>query len=189
MIIFGICSNVTAGAKKLPASVTRRQTGTYRKRIKKLPELPVSKKLEFDSKEDRRSVRLFFQDEARLGRTDTSMILPYANSECMKIFMKGFSGDFSFYSVIMAMDQVSWHSVRYKNIDNFSPLFQPAYSPDVNPAEHVWITSEKNGGFKNKTFSSLEEVEEQFIDAVNSCLTNGETIRSITEFKWMLKAI
>jgi transposase len=45
-------------------------------------------------------------------------------------------------------------------------LFQPAYSPEVNPAEHIWQRVRKNGNFKNKTFNSMEEVERQLVIAV-----------------------
>ncbi|MDR2652310.1 MAG: hypothetical protein LBC68_08365 [Prevotellaceae bacterium] len=37
-----------------------------------------------------------------------SMILPYANSECMAIFLEEFSKQFSDYRVIMVMDNASW---------------------------------------------------------------------------------
>jgi hypothetical protein len=117
-----------------------------------------------------------------------SMVLPYANGECMNIFMTEFSKEFSSYRVIMAMDNASWHSSRY-NADNIVPLFQPAHSPELNPAEHVWQHVKENGGFKNRTFTSIAEVELQLVSAVNTLLTDMETVRSITGFNWILEAI
>jgi arabinogalactan endo-1,4-beta-galactosidase len=116
-----------------------------------------------------------------------SMILPYANSECMKIFMEEFSKEFSTYRVIMAMDKASWHS-NYK-VDNVVQLFQPAYSPEVNCAENIWRYVRENGGFKNKTFNSMDEVEEQLVKVINTCLTDRDVVKSITGFKWILEAI
>jgi hypothetical protein len=117
-----------------------------------------------------------------------SMILPYANGECMNVFRAEFSKEFSAYRVIMAMDNASWHSAR-NDTDNIVPLFQPAYSPEVNPAEIIWRYVKENGGFKNRTFNSIEEVEQQLVKAVNTLLIEKETVKSITGFKWILEDI
>jgi hypothetical protein len=117
-----------------------------------------------------------------------SMILPYANGDCMDIFMKEFSKEFSNYRIIMGMDNASWHS-KYLNIDNIVPLFQPAHSPELNPAENIWQYIRESGGFKNKTFNSMEEVELQLVDAVNTLLTDKSAIKSITGFHWIIKAL
>lgn len=117
-----------------------------------------------------------------------SMVLPYANGECMTLFLTEFSKEFSDYRVIMAMDNASWHSAC-SNADNIVPLFQPAYSPQVNPAENVWRYVKENGGFKNRTFDSMQEVEQQLVNAVNTLLTDKETVKSITGFKWILDAV
>jgi transposase len=62
------------------------------------------------------------------------MILPYANSECMVIFLEEFSKQFPDYRVIMVMDNASWHSKSItKKIENIVPLFQPPYSLNLNP--------------------------------------------------------
>jgi hypothetical protein len=117
-----------------------------------------------------------------------SMVLPYTNGECMNVFMAEFAKEFSNYRVIMAMDNASWHSA-YDNTDNIVPLFQPAHSPELNPAEHIWQHLKENGGFKNWTFNSIAEVEQQLVDAVNTLLTDREAVKSITGFKWILEAI
>jgi hypothetical protein len=39
----------------------------------------------------------------------TSLILPYANTEMMNIFLKQTSDDFNNYFVLMLVDQAGWH--------------------------------------------------------------------------------
>jgi transposase len=39
--------------------------------------------------------------------------------------------------MILAMDNASWHSSKI-DAGNIVPLFQPAHSPELNPAERVW---------------------------------------------------
>ena len=119
-----------------------------------------------------------------------SMILPYVNGVCMDIYLEEFSKKFSDYRVIMGMDNASWHSSNInKNLDNIVPLFQPAYSPELNPAENVWHYIRESGNFKNRTFNSMAEVEEQLIVATNTLLSDKEKIKSITGFTWVKKAL
>jgi hypothetical protein len=117
-----------------------------------------------------------------------SLILPKADYNCMNIFLNEFSKVFAQYRVIMGMDNAAWHD-KNKTIDNIVPLFIPPYSPEVNPAEHIWEYIREAGGFKNKTFESMKEVDEQLVHAVNTLLTDKETVKSITGFRWILKAL
>ena len=87
------------------------------------------------------------------------MVLPYANGECMGIYLEEFSKQFSDYRVVMSMDNAAWHSYkRIEKIDNTVPLFQPPYSPEVNPAENIWHDIRESGDFKNRTFNSIKDV-------------------------------
>jgi transposase len=119
-----------------------------------------------------------------------SMILPYANGKCMNIFLEEFSSFFSNYKVIMGMDNASWHSSNVtEKLDNIVPLFQPVHSPELNPAEHVWHYIRESGHFKNRTFKSMKEVEEQLIITVNTLLNDKDKIKSITGFSWIKKGL
>jgi hypothetical protein len=116
-----------------------------------------------------------------------SMILPHATGECMDIFLKEFSKQFAHYRVIMGMDNAPWHNSEMSK--HIVPLFQPAYSPELNPAEHIWQHIRENGEFKNRTFNTIQEVEDNLCKAVNTLLTDKIKIKSITGFKWILNAI
>jgi len=116
-----------------------------------------------------------------------SMILPYATGGCMDIFLNEFSKKFADYRVIMGMDNAPWHNNEMGK--HIVPLFQPAYSPELNPAEHIWQYIRENGEFKNRTFNSIQEVEDNLCVAVNTLLIDKNKIKSITRFKWILNAI
>ena len=117
-----------------------------------------------------------------------SLILPYANGDCMNVFLKMMSEEFSHYRMIIAMDNASWHS-KENDIENIVPLFQPPHSPEVNPAEHVWEHIRENGGFKNKTFETIRDVEQKLCAAVLNLLDDKEKVKSLTGFRWVLDAI
>ena len=83
---------------------------------------------------------------------------------------------------IIAMDNASWHS-KENDIENIVPLFQPAHSPELNPAEHVWEYIRENGGFKNQTFATLPEVEQNLCVTVQNLLDDKEKVKSLTGFR------
>jgi transposase len=117
-----------------------------------------------------------------------SLILPYANGECMDIFMKGVSQKFSNYRIVMAMDRASWHTGnKAKKWENIVPLFQPAYSPELNPVENIWHHIRETYNFKNTTFNSMEEVENRLAKALREL--DKETVKSISQFKWIYQVI
>ena len=78
----------------------------------------------------------------------------------MDAFMKEVSETFSKYRIIMAMDRASWHTKNSTGKwENIVPVFQPSYSPELNPVENVWHYIREEGGLKNETFNTLKEVE------------------------------
>jgi transposase len=69
----------------------------------------------------------------------TSLVLPYANTKMMNLFLKQVSEDFRDYFIIIQVDRVFWH--RSKNLEipeNIRLLTQPSYSPELMPVEHLW---------------------------------------------------
>ena len=117
-----------------------------------------------------------------------SLILPYANTECMQIFLKGFSETFNNYRIILAMDRASWHTGESAQIlDNIRPLFQPPYSPELNPVEILWHHIREKGQFKNRTFNSMKDVEENLSEQLKNI--DEKTVKSLSQFPWILSAI
>lgn len=106
----------------------------------------------------------------------------------MDIFMQGVSDEFKDYRIIMAMDSASWHTGdKAKKWDNIVPLFQPPYSPELNPVENLWHYIRENGRFKNTTFKSMEDVEEQLSEELRNL--DRKTVQSISLFHWINSAI
>ena len=88
----------------------------------------------------------------------------------------------------MAMDRASWHTfIKTGKWENIVPLFQPPYSPEVNPAENMWHHIREEGGFKNATFNTLEEVELKLAEKLKNL--DEKTVKSITLFKWIKEAV
>jgi len=105
-----------------------------------------------------RSIREYLYSYAAvcpaLGKM-TSLILPYANTEMMNIFLKQVSDDFNNYFVLMLVDQAGWHkAMELKVPETLRFIEQPSHSPELNPAEHLWDDLREKE-FHNEAFGSL----------------------------------
>ncbi len=62
----------------------------------------------------------------------TSLILPYANTKMMNLFLKQVSQDFAEYFIILQVDRASWHLSKSLEIpDNIRLVPQPSHSPEL----------------------------------------------------------
>jgi len=115
----------------------------------------------------------------------TSLVLPYANTDMMSLFLEEVALDFEDYFVVMLVDQAGWHISNSLRVpENIRLIPQPAHSPELNPAEHVWEElREKN--FTNKAFRSLKEVEEALCTGIMDITNNPERLRSLTYFPYL----
>ena len=106
----------------------------------------------------------------------------------MSIFMQEVSKTFKQYRIIMVMNRASWHTGnKTKKWENIIPLFQPPYSPELNPVESIWHLIREDGSFKNKTFNTLNEVEAKLEVYLKNM--NEDTVKSTTLFNWIKDAI
>jgi transposase len=175
------------------------------------------------SQEDKRPVKLFFQDEARFGRLSDpaycwapsglrpivssqivrefthvfsavspndgrsfSLILPYADTEAMNIFLQEFSEAFQEYRIILVMDKAAWHrSKDLSMVDNIRYIYQPPYSPELNPVEHLWEYIRENY-FKNAYWPSMATLEEALSATLKKITDCSEMIRSLVGFHWAI---
>lgn len=118
-----------------------------------------------------------------------SLVLPFANTEAMSAFLREISLVFPRHYVVLHMDQAGWHkSANLEIPKNIRIEFLPPYSPQLNPAEHVWDEIREKW-FKNKYFETLEQVEEQLCKGLKDLEDKPEIVAGITGFPWILNAI
>lgn len=121
---------------------------------------------------------------AALGKM-TSLILPYANTEMMNLFLKEVAHDFKDSFVIMVIDRAGWHvSTRLKIPENIRLLPLPPYSPELNPVEHIWEDLRENA-MPNKAFKSLDQVQDALCHRLRELDHNPEHVRSMTNFPYL----
>ena len=112
----------------------------------------------------------------------TALLLPATNTSMMNIFLHHVSTTFSNYFIVMQTDQAGWHKAKDLLIpENIRLIYQPAYSPELNPVEHLWDDIREKA-FYNRTFPSLDVVINTLCDQLLRLEGNSELLRSMTYF-------
>ena len=112
----------------------------------------------------------------------TSLLLPYASTAMMKLFLEHVSQEFADYFIVMQVDRAGWHDADTLVIpENIRLILQPAYSPELNPVEHLWDYLRENY-FHNWAAPTLKQVIEVLIDGLQLLAADVELLRSMTNF-------
>ena len=114
-----------------------------------------------------------------------SLVLPFANTAMMNLFLAHLSSEFAHSFIILQLDRAGWHRAKHLKIpENIRLLPQPAYSPEVMPVEHLWEEIREKH-FYNRMFNSLDAVEETLCEALKTLMDTPEQVRSMTFFPHM----
>jgi len=112
------------------------------------------------------------------------LVLPYANTVCMQLFLDELSKTYIEDYILLVCDRASWHTTGKLCIPkNIKLIFIPPATPEMNPMEQIW-TNLRSVGFCNEIFSTLSKVVDRLCDTINS-LTNS-TVKSIMGRDWIL---
>jgi transposase len=91
--------------------------------------------------------------------------------------------------IVLVLDRAGWKptSVKLRVPEHVHLLFLPPYSPELQPAEHLWPLT--NAALVNRHFSSIEDLEDaQFAHCV-ALQRQPDRIRSTPCFHWWPKQI
>ncbi|MCL2500504.1 MAG: IS630 family transposase [Defluviitaleaceae bacterium] len=112
------------------------------------------------------------------------LILPYANTHCMNIFLQHLSDEYLDDRILLVCDGATWHRSKLLDIpSNIRFIFLPPATPEMNPIEQIWKEIRKLG-FKNEIFPTLNHVMDRLCEVINSLST--VVIKSITGRAWII---
>jgi transposase len=111
----------------------------------------------------------------------TALVLPYANTSMMNLFLQQVSVDANYF-IVMQVDGAAWHRSQELVIpENIRLLFQPAHSPELNPVEHVWEELREKH-FYNRMFDSMDAVMDTLCEGLQDLMRVPQRLRSMTYF-------
>ena len=112
----------------------------------------------------------------------TSLILPRADTAMMNLFLEHVATTFQEYFIVMQVDQAGWHQAKDLQVpENIRLIPQPPYSPELNPAEHLWEHLREKQ-FPNLACASLEEVVDKLCEELTHLESEPKRLRSMTYF-------
>lgn len=112
----------------------------------------------------------------------TAFVLPTANTAMMQLFLEHVSHTFADYFIVMQVDRAGWHGTKALVIpENIRLISQPAYSPELNPVEHLWEELREKR-LSHLALASLDEVIEKVCDGLKVLEADPERLRSMTCF-------
>jgi len=118
-----------------------------------------------------------------------SLVLPCVNSTAMSIFLDEVSNRHPDKYILMFLDKASWHRSKQLRIPfNMRLMYLPAYSPELNPVEHIWDELREKW-FNNYTFNSIGAVEDRLVKGLRSLENNKPLIKSTSGFNWIVSII
>lgn len=109
-------------------------------------------------------------------------IMPRLNTQVFAIALAQFAATTDKH-VLLVMDNAAWHRSGKLTIpDNVTVLFQPPYSPEVQPAEHLWQFTD--APLANTCPDNLDCLETLLADQCALLQQQPEIIKSATKFHW-----
>ena len=110
--------------------------------------------------------------------------MPEVSTEVMNTFLAGFSATRAADEhALMVMDGAGWHLSGDLDVpDNVSLVILPAYSPELNPIERIWLY------LRERHLS--HRLLDSYDDIVNACCTawnklTAERLQSLTCYPYL----
>lgn len=83
--------------------------------------------------------------------------------------------------VFLFLDRAGWHTSRkLQPLPGLSLLYLPPFSPELQPAEHLWRLSD--APLVKRCFSSLDDLQAAQAERCNCLQDHPELVRSATNF-------
>jgi hypothetical protein len=116
-------------------------------------------------------------------------LMPTSDTYCMNLHLAEISRTAGpDVHVALVLDQAGWHGSKGLNIpDNITLVPLPAYSPELNPMELVWLYI-KSHYLSNRVYLDHEALYAAGTDGWNRFTQDPITAQSLCNFSWIQSA-
>ena len=114
-----------------------------------------------------------------------SLVLPWVSAQTMSMFLGEVAQRHAEEFIVMVMDQAGWHIAGELLVpSNMRLVLLPPYSPELNPAEHLWEALREER-FANTVFADLDVIETVLTDGLRDLESDPLKTQSLTGFDWI----
>jgi hypothetical protein len=114
-----------------------------------------------------------------------SLICQECHTDIMNVFLNQLSRSYANNRNVIFMDKASWHqSKELLPLNNIRIILLPPYSPELNPAEHIWEHIREKY-LANVFIESNKDLEDRLAEALLLTGSDQETLKSLTAFNWL----
>jgi len=109
-----------------------------------------------------------------------ALAVPYTDTAVFQIFLDQFAErtKSSNKRTVLVIDNASWHHSTSLHWHHIVPMYLPAYSPDLNPIERLWLVL-KNRFFTNWFTRDPDKLLARVCEALKSLIDSPDEISSI----------
>lgn len=84
---------------------------------------------------------------------------------------------------MLVLDRAGWHASAKVHVpEHVHLLFLPPYSPELQPAEHLWPLADE--AVANKHFATLKDLDAALSERCRTLADMPEVIKAATHFAW-----
>jgi transposase len=113
------------------------------------------------------------------------LLLPTLDADQMQIFLDEFAKAHPSTFTVLLLDNSGAHTAkRLKIPPNVALVFQPAATPELNPAERVWQDLKTQLAWL--TFKDLDALEQEIVERL--CAYAAATLSALTGYPYLVEA-
>ena len=118
--------------------------------------------------------------------TSWFMEFSHLDSSCFEAALAGFAAQYPEELHVIQVDNASAHHAQTLTLpDNVILLFQPPYSPEVNPIERLWQELKRALAWMH--FDSIAQLQQAISRWVNQL--SPEEVKSLMQWDWIVDAL
>jgi len=139
---------------------------------------------------DKRFESLYLFAACRPGTDQAfALALPMATTTSMSLFLAAFADQLEPGAhAVLILDQAGWHGARRLVVpENVTLLPLPAYSPELNPVERVWLYLRERF-LSHRLLADYPAVLDAACRAWNTLAAETGRLSSLTAYPYLLKS-
>ena len=139
---------------------------------------------------DKRFESLYLFAACRPGTDQAfALALPQATLSTMNLFLASFARQLEPGThAVLILDQAGWHgSPRLAVPENITLLPLPAYSPELNPVERIWLYLRERF-LSHRVLADYTAVLDAACDSWNALVAEPGRIASLTAYPYLIRS-